>query len=79
MKIKRSLLAVAVTLAAAACSGDVTGPDASARVPASANQSAATLVETITTSTATTPTVAPPPPPEPGDESGSWGSGCCKS
>jgi ABC-type glycerol-3-phosphate transport system substrate-binding protein len=78
MKIKRSLLAVAVTLAATACSGDVTGPDPSARVPASANQSAATLVETTTTST-TTPTTTAPPEPDPGNDSGSWGSGCCKT
>ncbi|WP_420127291.1 hypothetical protein [Longimicrobium sp.] len=73
MKIKRSLLAVAITFAAAACSGDVAGPDSSARVPA--HQSGTTPQEPATTNgSATTTTV--PPEPDPGD-TGSTGSGCC--
>lgn len=72
MKIKRCLLAVAVTVTAAGCSGDVTAPDPSFH----AQQSGGALDETTTTST--TPTTVTPPEPDPGD-TGSAGSGCCKS
>lgn len=80
MKTKRCLLAVAVTLAAAACSGDITAPAASLRAPASADQSTAASLEgsTTTTTTTTTPTAVDPPKPDPGD-TGAVGSGCCKS
>ena len=72
MKIKRCLLAVAVTLTAAACSGDVTASDPSLRARPS---DAAALDEATTTSTAT-PTTIEPVQPDPGD-TGSTGSGCC--
>ncbi|HYR06613.1 MAG TPA: hypothetical protein VEQ60_02515 [Longimicrobium sp.] len=49
MKIKRCLLAVAVTVTAAACSTDPTAPDAALRAP----ESAATLQENETTTTPT--------------------------
>jgi ABC-type glycerol-3-phosphate transport system substrate-binding protein len=75
MKIKRCLLAVAVTVTAAACSADVTAPDAALRAPASAHESAAALEETTTTSTSTT-TIIEPVQPDP-DDTGSTGSGCC--
>ena len=70
MKPKRSLLAVAITLAVAACSGDVTAPDPALR----ASQS--TAPESTTTNT-TAPTVAPEEPVEGDDGTGSTGSGCC--
>lgn len=69
MKIKRSLLAVAITLAAAACSGDVTSSDPALR----ASQSAAPG-ETTTTST---PAPAVTDPEEDDDGTGAVGSGCC--
>jgi ABC-type glycerol-3-phosphate transport system substrate-binding protein len=78
MKIKRCLLAVAVTLAAAACSGDITAPAPSVRAPGSADQSAASVEESTTTTSTTTPTTLDPVEPDPGD-TGSTGSGCCKS
>jgi hypothetical protein len=63
MKIKRCLLAVAVTVTAAACSADVTGPDAALRTP----ESEATLQENETT----TPTPVLPA----ADDGGYLGSG----
>jgi ABC-type glycerol-3-phosphate transport system substrate-binding protein len=70
MKTKRSLLAVAITLAAAACSGDITAPDPALRAPASAHH---------TTSTENPTTVVAPEEPkdDSGGDNGSWGSGCC--
>lgn len=39
MKTKRFLLAAAIAMAAAACSGDVTAPDPAARAPGSGHAS----------------------------------------
>jgi len=68
MKTKRFLLAAAITLAAAACSSDVTAPEPALR----ADQSAAALDGTPA---ATTPTT----PPEPTEGDGGYlGSGVGK-
>lgn len=67
MKTKRSLLAVAITLAAAACSGDATAPDPSFRDGAAFEESS-----TATTSPPV-PAVTEPEPKE--DDGGLVGSG----
>lgn len=76
MKIKRCLLAAVVTLAAAACSGDVTAPDPSLRARASAHQSGAAASDATTTSSTIEPTIVEPVDPYAGD-TGAVGSGCC--
>jgi hypothetical protein len=65
MKTNRFLLAAAITLAAAACSSDVTAPDAVLRAPADAHQNAA--------APDTTPTTGPAPAGE--EDGGLIGSG----
>jgi hypothetical protein len=67
MKTNRFLLAAAITLAAAACSSDVTAPDAVLRAPADAHQNAAAPDPDPT------PTTTPVPPAE--DDIGLVGSG----
>jgi hypothetical protein len=65
MKIKRFLLAAAITMAAAACSGDVTAPDPTLR----ADEAAAALEASPTTTT-------PPAPADPPEGDGGYiGSG----
>lgn len=63
MKTKRFLLAAAITMAAAACSTDVTAPDAVLRAPAGANQNAAA------------PDTTTSPIPKEADDGGLIGSG----
>jgi ABC-type glycerol-3-phosphate transport system substrate-binding protein len=66
MKTKRFLLAVAVTMAAAACSADVTAPDPTLRAPAGAQNVEATAASTT----------QPPAPTEPVEgDGGHVGSG----
>jgi hypothetical protein len=65
MKTKRFLLAAAITMAAAACSADVTAPDAALRPPADAHQNVA----------APDPTTAPAPATAEEDDGGAMGSG----
>lgn len=62
MKTNRFLLAAAITMAVAACSSDVTAPDAGLQTPADAHQN--------TTATDSTSTVSPAE-----DDGGHLGSG----
>jgi hypothetical protein len=64
MKTTRYLLAAALTLAAAACSGSVTAPE-----PASSARESAPALEEAT------PTAVTPPAPTEGDDGGLVGSG----
>ena len=70
MKTKRFLLAAALTMAAAACSADVTAPDAALRAPAGAYETAAAPDSATTTTATTTDPVAPK-----NDDGGHTGSG----
>jgi hypothetical protein len=63
MKISRFLLAAAITMAVAACSSDVTAPDAVLQAPVDAHQNVA----------APDPTTSPTPAEE--DDGGHIGSG----
>lgn len=65
MKTKRFLLAAALTMAAAACSADVTAPDAVRRAPTDAHQDVAAPDPTTTTAT----------PAEAEEDGGAMGSG----
>lgn len=63
MKTNRFLLAAAITMAVAACSSDVTAPDAALRPPADAHQTVAA------------PDTTPAPVPAGEDDGGHIGSG----
>lgn len=63
MKTNRVLLAAAITMAVAACSSDVTAPDAALQAPADVHQNAAA------------PDSTPAPVPTEEDDGGLIGSG----
>jgi hypothetical protein len=67
MKTQRFVLAVAITMAAAACSTDVTAPDAVLRAPVDAQEN--------TAPDPTPTTTTPPPAPAEEDDGGLVGSG----
>lgn len=69
MKTKRFLLAAVILASVAACSGEVTAPDASLRAGANAS-----VAPDATTSSTTTPTVTEPEPVK-DEDGGLVGSG----
>lgn len=71
MKTKRFLLAAALTVTAAACTGNPTAPEAATRRPGTAAPSTSETTEP----TATNPITQPTDPVDPG--TGAGGSGCC--
>lgn len=68
MKTKRYLLAVSITLAAGACSRDVTTPDPTLRAPGTARETASATTTSGTTITAV---------PADSTDGSNLGSGCC--